>query len=907
MTSPRWVYSFDDPPPPDAGAARALLGGKGASLAAMSQAGLHVPPGFTITTAACRHFYEHDGQWPAGLEAQIHTHLARLEEKTGRRFGSGGEPLFVSVRSGAAASMPGMMDTILNCGIHPGLAAEVGDTPRFWRVCVQFIETFAKTVTGVPCADESVEPSAVRAWQLMDEFAARAGRPFPATPRAVLAECVNAVFRSWNSERAVAYRKRHDLRGLGGTAVNVQVMFPSRVSGIAFTQDPNNLAAEQLIIESSYGLGEAVVSGEVTPDRFLVKRDDFTAIQTFRGSKAGAVAALGDTSTHDADALTLSPAQIGELCVLCLAVEKHFGQPVDIEWGWADGQFALLQSRGIRGLDIAPDAEVAREETVQRLRQLAGGGRRVWVTHNLCETLRAPTPLTWDIVGRFMSGSGGFGLMYQDFGYCPSAGVCAHGFLELICGRIYADPQRLAELFWDGLPMSYDLAAILRDKSALDRAPTIFDASRVDETLLFKLPGAIRAMFRSSRQLKRLRKTAKGHFEDEVLPPFLDYVREKRAEDLTGLTTSDVVREVHSRCEWVLNDFGKESLKPAFFGGLALGALQGLLVQLMGEAEGARTASTLTMALDNDSTYEQDALLYAVAKGEATLADFLARNGHRATGEMELSEPRWREDASYLQNVVEQIRRTPGRAMPEIHRENARKAAEAASALPERLASFGGSSFAGEIAELLAEARALLPYREAGKHYLMMGYELIRLALRELARRWATGNDIFFLHLPELEQFEARTHELRDEIARRKTRWKSAQRLELPDVIDSGELDEFGKPQVFANATEWQGDAVSAGVATGTAQIVFNPREVADLGSDYVLVCPSTDPGWTPLFINARALIVERGGVLSHGAIVARDFGIPAIVCPHATRLLRAGDRLRVDGNTGKVTRLDPA
>ena len=83
MTSPRWVYSFDDPPPPDAGAARALLGGKGASLAAMSQAGLHVPPGFTITTAACRHFYEHDGQWPAGLEAQIHTHLARLEEKTG--------------------------------------------------------------------------------------------------------------------------------------------------------------------------------------------------------------------------------------------------------------------------------------------------------------------------------------------------------------------------------------------------------------------------------------------------------------------------------------------------------------------------------------------------------------------------------------------------------------------------------------------------------------------------------------------------------------------------------------------------------------------------------------------------------------------------------------------------------
>ena len=198
-----------------------------------------------------------------------------------------------------------------------------------------------------------------------------------------------------------------------------------------------------------------------------------------------------------------------------------------------------------------------------------------------------------------------------------------------------------------------------------------------------------------------------------------------------------------------------------------------------------------------------------------------------------------------------------------------------------------------------------MPYRETGKHYLMMGYELIRLALLELARRWELGNDLFFLHLQELEQFEARAAELRPELARRKIRWKSVQRFELPDVIDSDHLSELGKPQVFENATEWQGEPVSAGVATGTARIVFNPREVEELGTDYFLVCPSTDPGWTPLFINARGLIVERGGVLSHGAIVARDFGIPAIVCPNATKLLHSGDRLHVDGNTGKITKLE--
>lgn len=901
-----FVHSFDETLPGPPAEAASLLGGKGASLAAMTRAGLRVPPGFTITTEACRHFYEHGQQWPEALETQVREQIARLEEQTGRRFGRGSAPLFVSVRSGAAVSMPGMMDTILNCGIHPRLAAEAGNTPQFWRVCVQFIETFAKTVAGLEL-HEAAEPSADGARRLMAEFAARTGKPFPTEPWNLLVACIDAVFRSWNSERAVAYRRRNDVRGLPGTAVNVQVMFPSRMSGVAFTQDPNDPAAQQMVIESAYGLGESVVSGDVTPDRFVVKRDDFSAIQTFRGTKGGAVSALGDMIAHDAESLTLSPTQLSELCTLCLAVERHFGKPVDIEWGWADGEFALLQSRAIPGLEIAQDAEVARREAIEHLRELTGGQRRVWVTHNLRETLRAPTLLTWDIVRRFMSGSGGFGLMYQDFGYRPSSEVCESGFLELICGRIYADPERLAQLFWDGLPMTYDLAAILRNKNELDRAPTKFEPAKADEKLLLKLPGAIRSIFRSSRTMKRLRKTVQRTFEEEVLPPYLDYVREKRAADLTGCTTPNVVKEVHERCERVLNVFGKESLKPAFFGGLALNALESLLAQLCGEAEGARCTSTLTMALDHDSTYEQDALLYRVAKGEASLGDFIAQYGHRATGEMELSEPRWREDQSYLRQVIAQISRSQARSMPDIHRDNLQKYHEARSTLPARLASWGGSSFSEEIEEHLAEARALLPYRETGKHYLMMGYELIRLALLELARRWELGNDLFFLHLEELEHFETRAAELRTEITRRKIRWKSVQRFDLPDVIDSAHLDQLGLPQVFENATEWKGEPVSAGVATGTARIVFNPREVEELGTDYFLVCPSTDPGWTPLFINARGLIVERGGVLSHGAIVARDFGIPAIVFPNATKLLRSGDRLHVDGNTGKITKLEAA
>jgi pyruvate,water dikinase len=257
-----------------------------------------------------------------------------------------------------------------------------------------------------------------------------------------------------------------------------------------------------------------------------------------------------------------------------------------------------------------------------------------------------------------------------------------------------------------------------------------------------------------------------------------------------------------------------------------------------------------------------------------------------------------------LEQVLAQMRSGGGRPLEQMHRENVGKMREAVRELPSKLAQWGGSSLREEIECDLREARELLPYRETGKHYLMMGYELIRLVVVELGRRWRLGNDIFYLLLDELERWEAACDELRPAIERRKVRWKSVQRLDLPDVVDSEHLEKLGLPPVIENAQELAGDAVSSGVATGVARIVFNPREVGQLGKDYVLVCPSTDPGWTPLFVNARGLVVERGGVLSHGAIVARDFGIPAVVCPHATTLLQDGEKIRVDGNQGRITKL---
>ena len=818
--SKQWVFFFGGGESEGDPAMTHTLGGKGAGLAAMTRAALPVPPGFTISSDCCRHFLDHDETWPDGLEEQVRRNLARLEETTGRTFGDANDPLLLAVRSGAEVSMPGMMDTILNCGL-------ASDGQSAWGALVNSI---------------------------------------------------NAVFRSWNTSRAVAYRKRHDIRGLPGTAATVQAMVPSQVSGVLFTRDPSDPSADQMIIESSFGLGEAVVSGRATPDRFVVTREGFECVQSCVGGKR-----------------SLSSEQIAKLSELGLRVEELLGVPADIEWGWTEGGFALLQRRPIRGFDIAEDTEAGRRAEIARLRGLAGRGRRVWVAHNLGETLRHPTPLTWDIVSRFMSGSGGFGLMYRDLGYRPSRIVCKHGFLELICGRVYADPDRLAQLFWAHAPLAYDADAVQQNASLLGSAPTTFDAERTDPWLLLQLPSLAWALLRSSRILKQARRTAQTDFEERHLPGYLEYVSIKRKEDLTSLSTSDVISELHDRRGRVLERFGKECLKPGYFGGMALVSLENRLGELMGRAEGCQLARALTSGLEGDLTVEQNALLHRVAAEEATMDEFLERFGHRAIDEMELAEPRWREDPAHLERVTSSIQTAPQGS----HAESASRRHAAERELPDVLARWGGSCFREEVEEDLHLAQTLLPYRETGKHYLMMGYELIRQAIMELSRRWGLGRDVFFLCLDELERFESEDFAAR--LGERKIRWRSAQRLDMPEVIDSDDLDRLGLPREYEAAAELQGQPLASGVATGVARIVHDPRDATRLGADYVLVCPSTDPAWATLFVNARGLVVERGGVLSHGAIVARDMGIPAVVCPGATSRIRDGGQIRIDGAQGTI------
>ena len=911
----RWTYFFGpgdvegDPERKD------ILGAKGAGLAAMSKAGLPVPPGFTIATTCCRHFLDNHGTWPDGLEEEVRGQLARLENISSRKFG-GQPPLLVAVRSGAAATMPGMMDSILNCGLNPAIAALSDD--NFWRSYLQFIVMFGRTVADITPEDFAAAGRELASEQMAERpkqgaidprllaerycklYTLRTDQPFPNTPWDVLVQSIEAVFRSWNNERASIYRREHNLRGGDGTAVTVQAMFPSEVSGIVFTMNPNNVEANEIIVESSYGLGEGVVSGDVHPDSFAIDRRTLAIRRRAIGHKVNMVAAFGDTlSAHNPDAPSLTDPQIQELARLSLDIETFFDRPMDIEFGHAAGGFAILQSRPMRGLDVLEDVEVGRKKELYRLRELAGPHRRVWVAHNLGETLPAPTPLTWDIIRGFMRGSGGFGLMYRDLGYQPSPEVFRDGFLELIAGRIYADPERAAKLFWAGMPLCYDLDAVVRNPKIMDAAPTTFDPFRADVKFLAVLPGLVTRMLWCSHKMRALRKIVVTRFEQQILPPYLDWVTAKRQQNLGQLNTNELCVELHARIARVLTQFGGESLKPGFFGGLASASLTATLTQLMGREAGTQLALTLTQGLEGDSTLELDMAISAVARGTRSLESFLEDYGHRAVDEMELSRPRWREDPSYLRQVVALCQSPTARQPEELHRRNAERRRVAEQELRDTLRHWGGSCLYEEVMADLADAQRMLPYRESGKHYLMMGYETIRRVITELAGRWNLDRDIFFLTRDEFATYERRRDELTSAIASRILRWQSAKRLEISEIIDSQHLEDFGLPKHYDPVRELSCEPIATGVATGPVRIVTDPQKLDAPTADCVLVCPSIDPGWTALFVNARALIVDRGGVLSHGAIVARDFGIPAVVCADATRRIPDGAMVRVDGNRG--------
>ncbi|HEV7308372.1 pyruvate, phosphate dikinase [Ensifer sp.] len=381
----KWVYTFGGGKAEGRAGDRELLGGKGANLAEMCNLGLPVPPGLTIITDACNSFFDNDRQMPDGLRDQVRAGIDRMEEVTGRVFGDTNRPLLLSVRSGARASMPGMMDTVLNLGLNDqsvhALGHDAGDARFAWDSYRRFIQMYGDVVMGVDHDvfeeiledekarlghEQDTELSAVE-WQgvisrYKDAIEEALGEPFPQDPEIQLWGAIGAVFSSWMNPRAITYRHLHAIPAAWGTAVNVQAMVfgnlgNSSATGVAFTRNPstgeNELYGEFLVNAQ----GEDVVAGIRTPQNI---------------TEAARLASGSDKPSLE----KLMPEAFAEFRSICDTLERHYRDMQDLEFTIERGTLWMLQTRSGKrtakaalkiAVDMAEEALISQQEAVARI------------------------------------------------------------------------------------------------------------------------------------------------------------------------------------------------------------------------------------------------------------------------------------------------------------------------------------------------------------------------------------------------------------------------------------------------------------------------------------------------------------------------------------------------------------
>ena len=713
--------------------------------------------------------------------------------------------------------------------------------------------------------------------------------------RAVL-DAVEKCWASINSERVCAYLKEHDIpREHVAMAVVVQELVPAEKAGVLFTANPQTGSRNELLLEASWGLGETVVSGMVQPDTLVLDRATGAVESCVISDKHIWI----EPGAHQARGVPEDKRQIGclnskevlELWKLGLKVMDHFDSPQDIEWAIAGGQVYLLQTRSVTTLEDAEAYEQLLSDVRAQLRAAGKAGRGDWVRHNIGETLRHPTPLTWSVIRRFMSGSGGFGVMYKCVGFEPSEVVREDGFLDLVGGQIYMDLSRAPDMFFEAFPYTYDLDLLRSNPDAAQGPPTVPSGSFLAQL------GAARRLKVVNENLKALEHVFDRQLTDDIIPPFEQYVRGEKTVDLAAMSTSQWLDLWASREKMVLDRFAPDSLLPSLLVGMALDDLKCFISEHFWDEDPDALAGQFSAGGPGDLTLAASQHLHDIAEGKSSVGQWLAIYGHRAPDEFDLGTPRWRETPELVARLAEHMKGST----PPLERHKAR--ADDVWERTLRMAESLPPGLRDEFDELLTMVHRYIRFREDGKHYLMLGYDLLRDMLLDAGRRLDIGDGVFLMDIEELHDALATGIAPLHLIEKRREVRMAEKRLTLPDVITEADLGSLGEAPALAGGDRLDAFVLSGGTCSGPARIVHSPQEAGDLGTGYVLVCPSTDPSWTPLFVGARGVVLERGGTLSHGAVVAREMGLPAVVLSGATRLLEEDEEITVDGQQGAVLR----
>ncbi len=747
---------------------------------------------------------------------------------------------------------------------------------------------------------------------------------------------VDAVVRCWGSlwtARAIGYRAQagipHEHVAL---AVVVQRQIASDASGVAFTADPLSGARNRVVIDATLGLGEALVSGQVVPDHVVCSRSGLV-LAGARGEKAVVTVPLADggveTRPRTGEEWSLDDEQFSSVARLAVQVEQEYGTPQDIEWAVADGRLWLLQARAITSLYELPQDIDTPDEL------------GMWGSFGAFQGMLEPiTPIGQDAILLLIRG------INRLLGVVPPtrATLTDSPVLRVAGERLWV---RLDLAYRTGvgrrvLPKFLSLAdpatvGIIDSLNEPRWAPRVAISPETVRALSRPvrriLPGLLRSFRNPEAVRHRLEQDCDGLVADTA-------TRFRRASSVRGAEQRLLARiaAMHESLEQMF-----PVLLVRFGAIMPVGTFGINVLRKVGGPEALETMRSL----DGNVTTEMDLALWHTAEAiradaaartavlgqpaeevaaaylvgalpvvaQRALGEFLDAYGIRGVGEIDLGHPRWGDDpAGAIVSLQAYVGLPDDAAGPAAEYAEGKHVARAASErLVAKLAAGGaaGRLKGAVVSHLIRTVRGGFGARETPKFTIVRAFALVRKALLESGRdlveagRLDDPTDVMYCHLGDLVQaWSLPAGDLQRRVAANREAYeREARRRQVPRLL-LGDGRTFYEGMADADG-DLMGAPVSPGVVEGRVRVVLTPA-TAGLEQGEILVCPGTDPAWTPLFLTAGGLITEVGGLMTHGAVVAREYGLPAVVGVHAaTERLVTGQLIRLDGSTGHITVLE--
>lgn len=862
------------------------VGGKGANLLRLTRAGQPVPGGFIISSEAYRNFV------------------------TANR-----------------------LDAVISAALQ---SASIDTADSLEKASTIIREAFSKA----PLPEE-IESQVHSAWQSLggQAVAVRSSATAEDLPELSFAgqqdtylnitdgpDLLRAVIDCWSSlwtGRAIGYRLRNGIdQSSISLAVVVQRMVQSEVSGVLFTANPLTGKRTETVIDAAYGLGEALVSGLVEPDHFVVDSASGRVISSIVGSKKVSIhsQAAGGVIRQEGDSdssLCLGGDEIQQLAAAGRAIQAEYGSPQDIEWALAGGKLYILQARAITSLYPLPS--------------FCPDPLTVWLSFGSFQGMLAPmTPLGQDMMRGIVGG--GAEMVGRKPEADPSFFVPAGERLWIKINSIARNPVGRKILPYILSQIDPGVARVMDELMPELQAG---EKSRLNLTTIFGLAGFVLPV--AARAISTLMDplSARARFDrmlEDKLEEFSIPGVDGRRENLWQFLS--ILDHASGSLGFVLPRF-----LPVFAPGMAL------LNYLMQTAGDPQLALEITRGISNNVTTQMDLALWSTAvciredresldlftqlpaadlaarylAGQLPAAslrvvgDFLEKYGMRGVGEIDFGSKRWREDPTPVIHTLQSYLQIDPELAPDVlFRKGEASALNAVEELARRARSQPFGWFREKRVRFAASrVRALVGARESPKFFAIRAMGMLRLKLLEAGVQFAEAgeinqaDDLLFLHLDEINSLatgDPSTDWKPLIAARRQVYERELRRRQVPRaLVSDGRTFYEGSAASPDGGDTLTGSPVSPGEVEGIVHVVLDPRTTR-LEPGEILVCPGTDPAWTPLFLAAGGLITEVGGMMTHGSVVAREYGIPAVVgVDHATTRLQAGQRIRLNGNSGKI------